>query len=82
METSLRYNYYPSEVRTGILETCTEVSINLSCYQSTANFIKVETGDLLANPHSILKRPKNNFCQLFNANGVCEEIQAYIQLSL
>jgi hypothetical protein len=70
METSLRYNYYTSEVRTGILETCIGASINLSCYQLTANFIKDETGDLLANSQCILKRPKNHFCQLINANWV------------
>jgi hypothetical protein len=74
METSQRYNYYTSEARTGILETCVEASTNLICYQSTANFIKDETRDVLANSHSILKRPKNHFCQLFNANGVYAEI--------
>jgi hypothetical protein len=37
-------------------------------YQPTTNLIKDERGDLLANPHKILNRWKNYFCQLLNVH--------------
>jgi hypothetical protein len=38
-------------------------------YKSAANLIKDERGDLLADPHKILNRWKNYFCQLLNVHG-------------
>jgi hypothetical protein len=39
-------------------------------YQPRANLVKDERGDLLADPHKILNRWKNYFCQLLNIHGV------------
>jgi hypothetical protein len=39
-------------------------------YQPRANFVK-ERGDLLADPHNILNRWKNYFCQMLNVHGAC-----------
>jgi hypothetical protein len=39
------------------------------CYQPRTNLVKDETGDLLADPHKILSRSKNFFCQLLNVHG-------------
>jgi hypothetical protein len=33
--------------------------------------VKDEGGELLADPHKILKRWKNHFCQLLNVHGAC-----------
>jgi hypothetical protein len=44
-------------------------------YQSRTNLLKDERGDLLADPHTILNRWKNYFCQLLNihvAGGVTQ----------
>jgi hypothetical protein len=38
-------------------------------YQPGTNLVKDERGDLLADPHKILNRWKNYFCQLFNIHG-------------
>jgi hypothetical protein len=38
-------------------------------YQPRTNLIKDERGDLLADPHKILDRWKNYFCQLLNVHG-------------
>jgi hypothetical protein len=38
-------------------------------YQPRTNLVKDERGDLLADPHNILNRWKNYFCQLLNVNG-------------
>jgi hypothetical protein len=38
-------------------------------YQPTTNLVKDERGDLLADPHKILNRWKNYFCQLLNPRG-------------
>jgi hypothetical protein len=35
-------------------------------YQTKTNSVKVERGDLLVDPHKILNRWKNYFCQLLN----------------
>jgi hypothetical protein len=40
------------------------------CYQPRTQLAKAESGDLLGNPHSILNRWKNYFCQLFNVHGI------------
>jgi hypothetical protein len=37
-------------------------------YQPRTNLVKDERGDLLADPHNILKRWKNYFCELLNVN--------------
>jgi hypothetical protein len=39
-------------------------------YQPRTNLVKDERGDLLVDPHKILNRWKNYFCQLLNAHGV------------
>jgi hypothetical protein len=39
------------------------------CYQPRTNLVKDERGDLLADPHKILNRWKNYFCQLLNVHG-------------
>jgi hypothetical protein len=39
-------------------------------YQPRTNSVMDERGDLLADPHKILNRWKNYFCQLLNAHGV------------
>jgi hypothetical protein len=39
-------------------------------YQPKANRVKVERGDLLADPHKILSGWKNCFCQLLNIDRV------------
>jgi hypothetical protein len=39
-------------------------------YQPRTNMAKVERGDLLADPHKILNRWKNYFCELLNVHGV------------
>jgi hypothetical protein len=38
-------------------------------YQPRTNLVKDESGDLLADPHNILRRWKNYFCQLLNVHG-------------
>jgi hypothetical protein len=38
-------------------------------YRPRTNLVKDERGDLLANPHKILNRWKNYFCQLLNLHG-------------
>jgi hypothetical protein len=38
-------------------------------YQPRTNLVKDERGDLLADPHKILNRWKNYFCQLLNVHG-------------
>jgi hypothetical protein len=38
-------------------------------YQPRTNLVKDEKGDLLADPHRILNRWKNYFCQLLNVHG-------------
>jgi hypothetical protein len=38
-------------------------------YQPRTNLIKGERGDLLADPHKILNRWKNYFCELLNVHG-------------
>jgi hypothetical protein len=38
-------------------------------YQLRTNLVKDERGDLLADPHKILSRWKNYFCQLLNVHG-------------
>jgi sorting nexin-29 len=40
--------------------------------------VKEENGDLLADPHSILNRWKNYFCQLLNVHGVSDVRQTEI----
>jgi hypothetical protein len=39
------------------------------CYQHRTILVKEERGDLIADPHKILNRWKNYFCQLFNVHG-------------
>jgi hypothetical protein len=39
------------------------------CYQHRTNLVKDERGDLLADPHKILNRWKNYFCELLNLHG-------------
>jgi hypothetical protein len=39
-------------------------------YQSRTNLVKDERGDLRADPHKILNRWKNYFCELLNVHGV------------
>jgi hypothetical protein len=39
-------------------------------YQPKTNLVKDERGDLLADPHKILSRSRNYFCQLLNVQGV------------
>jgi hypothetical protein len=39
-------------------------------YQPRTNLVKDERGALLADPHKILNRWNNYFCQLLNAHGV------------
>jgi hypothetical protein len=38
-------------------------------YQPRTNLVKDERGDLVADPHKILNRWKNYFCQLLNVHG-------------
>jgi hypothetical protein len=38
-------------------------------YQPRTNLVKDERGDLLADPHKVLKRWKNYFCQPLNVHG-------------
>jgi hypothetical protein len=38
-------------------------------YQPRTNFVKDERGDLHVDPHKILNRWKNYFCQLLNVHG-------------
>jgi hypothetical protein len=38
-------------------------------YQPRTNFVKDERGDLLADPHKILNRWRNYFCELLNVHG-------------
>jgi hypothetical protein len=38
-------------------------------YQPRTNLVKDERGDLVADPHNILNRWKNYFCQLLNVHG-------------
>jgi hypothetical protein len=39
-------------------------------YQPRTNLVEVERGNLLVDPHKILNRWKNYFCQLLNVHGV------------
>jgi hypothetical protein len=39
-------------------------------YQTRTNLVKDGNGDLLADPHKILSRWKNYFCQLLKVHGV------------
>jgi hypothetical protein len=39
-------------------------------YQPRTNFVKDETGNLVLDPHKILNRWKNYFCQLLNVHRV------------
>jgi hypothetical protein len=39
-------------------------------YQPRTNLVKEERGDLLVDPHNILNRWKNYFCELLNIHGV------------
>jgi hypothetical protein len=39
-------------------------------YQPRTNLVKNKRGDLLVDPHKILNRWKNYFCQLLNIHGV------------
>jgi hypothetical protein len=39
-------------------------------YQPRITLVKDERGDLLADPHKILNRWKNDFCHLLNVHGV------------
>jgi hypothetical protein len=39
-------------------------------YQPRTNLVKDKRGDLLADPHKILNKWKNYFCQLLNVHGV------------
>jgi hypothetical protein len=48
-------------------------------YQSRTNLVKDERGDLLANPHKILNRWMNYFCQLLNVQGMWGISQTEIQ---
>jgi hypothetical protein len=54
----------------------TDTKLNLASkkgYQPRSNLVKDERGDLLADPHKIVNRWKNYFCQLLNvlvADGV------------
>jgi hypothetical protein len=43
-------------------------------YQSRTNLVKDEKGDLLVDPHRILNRWKNYFCQLLNIHGAHDEM--------
>jgi hypothetical protein len=38
-------------------------------YQPRTNLVKDERGDLLADPHKIVNKWKNYFCQLLNVQG-------------
>jgi hypothetical protein len=40
-------------------------------YQPRINLVTAERGHLLVNPHNILNRWKNYFCQLLNVHGAC-----------
>jgi hypothetical protein len=42
--------------------------VNKGCKPRT-NLVKYERGDLLADPHNILNRCKNYFCELLNVRG-------------
>jgi hypothetical protein len=39
-------------------------------YEPRTNSVKDERGDLVADPHKILNRWKNYFCELLNVHGV------------
>jgi hypothetical protein len=41
-------------------------------YQPRTNLVKDERGDLLVEPHKILNRWKNYFCQLLNIHGMVD----------
>jgi len=47
-------------------------------YQPRCNIVKDETGDLVADSHSIVARWRNYFSQLFNVHGVKDVRQAEI----
>jgi hypothetical protein len=40
------------------------------CYQPRSNLVKFSKGDLLADPHKIVNRWMNYFCQLLNVQQV------------
>jgi hypothetical protein len=40
-------------------------------YQPRTNLVRDESGDLVADPHKILIRWKNYFCELLNVHGAC-----------
>jgi hypothetical protein len=44
-------------------------------YQPRTNLVNDERGELLANPHKILNRWKNYFCQLLNVHGAGRDRQ-------
>jgi len=48
-------------------------------YQSRANIVEVEKGDLVPDSHSILARWRKHFFQLFNEDGVSEVRQREIR---
>jgi hypothetical protein len=52
-------------VRIRTSETCLGAQMNLR----RVTLVKDERGDLLADPHKILNRWKDYFCQLFNVHG-------------
>jgi hypothetical protein len=41
-------------------------------YQPITSLVKVERGDLISDPHKILNRWKNYFCQLLNVQGAVD----------
>jgi hypothetical protein len=47
-------------------------------YQPRTNLVKDERGDLLADPHKVLNRWKNYFCQLLNVHGMGGVMQTEI----
>jgi hypothetical protein len=42
------------------------------CYQPRTILLEDVGGDRLADPHKILNRWRNYFCQLFNVHGPCD----------
>jgi hypothetical protein len=56
-----------------IKDLCSGINEFMKGYQPRTNLVKDDTGNLLADPHKILNRWKNYFCQLLNihrAGGV------------
>jgi hypothetical protein len=52
-----------------IRDLCSSTNAFKKCYQTRTNYLKDERDDLLVDPHKILNRLKNCFCQLFNVHG-------------